>query len=95
MSDNFLLGRSRKLSFSSELACSMKLSYALKKEVHLNESWCSNIGVAKLQGLWYTTPEMIFLFSDVSRLALGLTQTLIQWVPEIPSLGCKAAVEWN
>jgi hypothetical protein len=33
----------------------------------------------------------IFLFSTASRLALGPTQTPIQWVLKAPSLGGKAA----
>jgi len=53
----------------------------------------SNNGVAKSQVLRYAIPQNIFLFSKIPRLALGLTQTPIQWVLGIPSLGCKAAVE--
>jgi hypothetical protein len=35
-------------------------------------------------------PELeIFLFTTVSRLALGPTQPPIQWVPEVLSLGVK------
>jgi hypothetical protein len=34
----------------------------------------------------------IFLFTTASRLALGLTQPPIQWVPEAPSLGVKRPV---
>ena len=80
------------MPFSSELVCVI-LNNAFKKEVNLNEILSSNNGVPKLQVLWYVIPQKIFLFSKISRLALGFTQTAIQLVPGIPFLGCKEAME--
>jgi hypothetical protein len=45
--------------------------------------WAGGGGFESRQGLG------IFLFTTVSRPALGLTQTPIQWVPGAPSLGVQ------
>jgi hypothetical protein len=44
------------------------------------------IGVLGFDSWWRLG---IFLFNTASRMALGLTQSPIQWVPGVPSLGSK------
>jgi hypothetical protein len=46
-------------------------------------SWDSSVSIATSYGM------EIFLFSTTSRLALGITQPLIQWVLEALSPGVK------
>jgi len=63
----------------------------------------SQIGCPKIFKKWFIIQEMgmcliyrseglgIFLFTTVSRTALGPTQPPVQWVPEVLSMGGKVA----
>jgi hypothetical protein len=78
------------------------ISEAFRNKVHRQKqmSWDSSVGIATR--LWAGQSEFnswqglgIFLFANMSRLSLGLTQPPIVWVlgvlsPEVKHPGCEA-----